>query len=255
MSDYQDGFVMIGGHRLHYIEAGQGPDTILLLHSGGASCHQYEAVLPALAANCRVIAWDMLGHGDSDPLPGHKTMEEYGLMVEQFAQALGLERFTLSGSSIGGYISIAYATSGTRRIERLVIVEAPLRSPQWYRENWLGFEAMCAIPENTAEELEGRFRKVTPALHKRWNVDRNKAGSWTMVDIAWACRDFATAERFAAITVPTQVLIGSKGPTVNEKALMEELRPDARITVLDDCGHFPMIDDPEGFVKVILDRG
>ena len=72
-----------------------------------------------------------------------------------------------------------------------------------------------------------------------------------MVDIAWACRDFDTADAFAAIRVPTTVIIGSKGPTANERSRMEELRPGSPIIVLNDCGHFPMIDDPEGFVQAL----
>ncbi len=260
MGVFTDRFVSVDGHRLHYGEAGSGPGsgdrTIVLLHSGGASCRQYESVTPFLTrAGYRVVAWDMLGHGDSDPLLAHLTMERHGALVEGFAAALGLDRFVLSGSSIGGYIAIAHAVSGTRRVARLVVVEAPLRSPDWYAQNWAGFEAMCAIPDNSADELSGRFRIVTPELHKRWNIDRNKAGSWTMVDIAWACRDFDTAAAFAAIPVPMSVIIGSKGPTMNEKARMESLRPGVSITVLDDCGHFPMIDDPEAFAAALLADG
>lgn len=256
MDGFADKFVMVDGHRLHYREAGSGSGTILLLHSGGASCHQYEAVTPLLTqAGYRVLAWDMLGHGDSDPLLAHKSMEQHAALVEGFAAALALDRLTLSGSSIGGYIAMAHAVSGTRRLARLVVVEAPLRSPEWYAQNWAGFEAMCAIPENSADELTGRFRSVTPELHKRWNIDRNKAGSWTMVDIAWACRDFDTAGTFAAIEVSTSVVVGSKGPTLNEKARMEALRPGVAITVLDDCGHFPMIDDPEAFAAALLADG
>lgn len=257
MGIFTDTFVSVDGCRLHYgdaaAKAGTDAGTILLLHSGGASCRQYEAAAPLLSdAGYRVLAWDMLGHGDSDPLLGHRTMEQHAALVEGFAAALGLDRFILSGSSIGGYIAMAHAISGTRRLARLVVVEAPLRSPEWYAQNWAGFEAMCAIPDNSADELKGRFRSVTPELHKRWNIDRHKAGSWTMVDIAWACRDFDAAGAFAALRVPTSVVVGSNGPTLNEKARMEALRPGTRITVLDDCGHFPMIDDPAAFAAALL---
>ena len=252
MSDLRDGFVTVGEHRMHYIETGEGR-PFLLLHSGGASCRQYAAVMPAIAAaGHRVIAWDMLGHGDTDPLRHHLRMEEHAALVGAFADALGVEDYNLAGSSIGGYIAMAHAAADPDRIARLAIVEAPLRSPAWYRDNWAGFEAMCAIPDNSADELKGRFRTVTPELVKRWNIDRNKAGSWAMVDIAWACRDFDAAGAYAAITVPTRAIIGTKGPTMNEKARMEALRPDAPIIVMEDCGHFPMIDDPEGFVGALL---
>lgn len=251
MNSTSDRFVTVDGHRFHYVEAGDGP-PLVLLHSGGASARQYGAVIPMLAAKHRVIAWDMLGHGDTDPLTRHLTMEDHGALLAGFIAALGLGRITLSGSSIGGYIAMAYAASSAAALDRLILVEAPFRSSEWYRDNWAGFEAMCAIPDNTMDELKPRFRDVTPELHKRWNIDRNKAGSWTMVDIAWACRDFDAADAYARIMAPTSFLVGSNGPTLNEKARMEALRPDIRVNVIEGCGHFPMIDDPDGFVRAIL---
>ena len=149
MSGIEDRFVTVDGHRFHYREAGDGP-VLLLLHSGGASCRQYAAVMPALAARYRVIAWDMLGHGDTDPLRYHLTMEEHGALLAGFARALGVERYTLSGSSIGGYIALAHAATAPAGLERAIIVEAPLRSPEWYRDNWAG-SRRCA-----------RFRRTAP---------------------------------------------------------------------------------------------
>ena len=251
MNAMMDGFVAVDGHRLHYVEAGAGA-PLVLLHSGGASCHQYAAVMPLLAKTHRVIAWDMLGHGDSDPLVAHRTMEEHGALLGAFTAALGLDRYVLSGSSIGGYIAMAHAVAVPTAIERVVVVEAPLRSPAWYAENWAGFEAMCAIPENSRAEITPRFREVTPALHRRWNIDRSKAGSWTMVDIAWACRDFDAGAAFAAIAPPLSVIVGSKGPTIGERERMESLRPGVSLTVLGDCGHFPMVDEPGGFAAALL---
>lgn len=252
MDSMKDGFVTVGDRRVHYVETGDGA-PLLLLHSGGASCRQYAATMPLFAAaGHRVIAWDMAGHGDTDALVRHLTMEEHAALLTGFADALSLDRYRLAGSSIGGYIAMAHALAAPARIERLAIVEAPLRSPAWYRDNWAGFEAMCALPDNSADELTGRFRAVTPDLVKRWNIDRNKAGSWTMVDIAWACRDFDAAGAYAGIAVPTTTIIGSRGPTVGERDRLAALRPDAPIVVLDDCGHFPMIDDPQGFVSAVL---
>ena len=252
MAAITDGFVTVGERRIHYVEAGEGV-PLLLLHSGGASCRQYAAAMPLFAAaGRRVIAWDMAGHGDTDALVRHLTMEQHAALLAGFADALNLDRYWLAGSSIGGYIAMAHALVAPTRIERLAIVEAPLRSPEWYEANWAGCEAMCAIPDNSADELRGRFREVTPDLVKRWNIDRNKAGSWTMVDIAWACRDFDAAGAYAGIVVPTTTIVGSRGPTVGERERLSTLRADAAIVVLDDCGHFPMVDDPEAFVAALL---
>ncbi len=250
MRGWKDGFVTVDGRRMHYIEAGEGP-PMLLLHSGGASAYEYEHVIMPLAARYRVIAWDMAGHGDSDPLLSHHAIEDHAAILLGFADAIGLDRFILGGASIGGYIAMHVAIVSPERLERLLLIEAPLRSGEWYAQNWSMFEAMCAIPETSFEALAPRFRALTPELHLRWNIDRNKAGSWTIVDLAWAARDFDAAAAYAAGTVAPTILVGANGPTVGERDRLMALRPDARIEVLADCGHFPMIDDPDGFVRAL----
>jgi pimeloyl-ACP methyl ester carboxylesterase len=70
------GFVQTKHGRLHYLEAGKGP-TLVLLHSNGASAFQYEQVLPGFAERSRVLALDMPGHGDSDPITRHYSIEAY----------------------------------------------------------------------------------------------------------------------------------------------------------------------------------
>jgi 3-oxoadipate enol-lactonase len=245
-----DGFVKVNGRRLHYLEAGAGA-PLLMLHTGGASAYEFKHVIEPLAKQWRVIAWDMPGHGDSEPLLGHHTIEDYRDILIGFADALGMARFSLAGASIGGYIAMALAAFAPERLERCVIVEAPLRSPQWYKDNWAMFEAMCAIPDTPFEALKARFRAPTPELHERWNIDRHKAG-WSIIDLAWAAREFdAAAALTAGKGVRTDVIFGATGPTVGEKQRWAELRPDAPQIVMADCGHFPMIDDPEAFARAL----
>lgn len=251
MSHFKHGFATVKGNRVHFLEAGDGA-PLVLLHTGGASAYEYEHVIGPLSARHRVIAWDMPGHGDSDRIINHHSIEDYRDALAAFAGAMNLDRFALAGSSIGGYIALAFGAQAPQRLTHNYIIEAPLRSPQWYAENWAMFEAMCAIPETPFEALAPRLRALTPELHKRWNMDRFKAGSWTITDLAWAARDFdAVGALKAGAKTPTTIVLGAKGPTVQEKDRWASIRPDAAIVVMDDCGHFPMIDDPAGFVRII----
>jgi len=245
-----DHFASIGGGRIHYHEAGEGP-PLVLLHTGGASAHEFEDVVPLLAERHRVIAWDMPGHGDSDPIRRQRSIERYADDLRVFLDALGIDRAILVGVSIGGYIAMDFARRWPERVEHAVIAEAPLRSPQWYADNWTVFEAMCAIPTTSFEEASRRFRALTPEQHQRWNIDRNKAGSWTVVSIAWSVRDFDAAAALGALQVPLTVVMGAAGPTVNELDRWKSAQPDACYALLDGCGHFVMIDDPAGFAAAI----
>ena len=246
MTSFDHYFVHVDDRRMHYVEAGHG-DPLLLLHSGGASAYEYEHVIPLLARTHRVIAWDMPGHGDGDRIVRHFAVEDHRRVLAGFIKALDLRDVTVVGASFGGYIALDYACQPNHWAKGLVIVEAPLRSPQWYIEHWAMFEAMCAVPQTPIEQLMPRFRTVTDALHARWTMDRLKAGSWTIVDLAWAARDFDAAAAFRAAQAPISVILGANGPTIAEQSRLTELRPEAGIFVLADCGHFPMIDDPEHF--------
>ena len=251
MNDWKDGFAKVDGRRIHYLEAGEGA-PLLLLHSGGSSAYEYAQVITPLAERNRVIAWDMAGHGDSAPLLQHHSVEDHRAVFAGLVEALGLDRVTVVGTSFGGYIGMDYGRQPDHRMERLVIVESALRSPEWYRQNWAMFETVCAFPEVPYEALKGRFRNLTPELHKRWNMDRLKAGSWTIVDLAWAAREFDAEAAYTAMRVPTTFIIGANGTTLNERDLLASLRPDARIEVMEGCGHIPAIDDPEGFIRTIM---
>jgi 3-oxoadipate enol-lactonase len=250
MSLWQDRFISLGGRRIHYADEGSGP-AVILLHSGGGSLYEFEDVIGPLSQRFRVIAWDMPGHGDSDPLLNHHSIEDHCAVLERFVDALDLPTFSLAGVSIGGFIGSAYAARHPRRLEKLVLIEAPLRSPRWYVDNWAMFEAMCAIPETPFEQLAPRFRNLTPALHARWNIDRNKAGSWTIVDLAWASRDYDMGKAFENLPAPPAVIVGSKGPTAPEIERMRAAQPDATFITMQDCGHFVMTDDPAGFVDAV----
>jgi 3-oxoadipate enol-lactonase len=250
VTHWQDRFVDLDGRRIHYLDEGEGP-AVVLLHSGGGSLYEFEEVVEPLAARFRVIAWDMPGHGDSDPLLKHHAIEDHRAVLERFVDALGVDTFALVGASIGGFIGVDYGLRHPKRLDRLVLVEAPLRSPQWYIQNWAMFEAMCAIPETPFEQLAPRFRKLTPELHARWNIDRNKAGSWTIVDLAWASRDFNMGEAFASLPSPPAVILGSKGPTAVELDRMRAAQPEAVFITLEDCGHFVMLDDPARFAEAL----
>ena len=92
--------------RIHCIEQGQGP-ALLLLHSNGCSLHEYDAALPWLARHFRCIAWDLPGHGDSDPRPGHLTMADYARTTVDVMDALGLASAHICGASVGGFICMA----------------------------------------------------------------------------------------------------------------------------------------------------
>lgn len=246
----KDGFVGTRHGRIHYLEAGAGA-PLVLLHSNGASAWQYEHVIGSFAERWRVIAMDMPGHGDSDPLTKHTTIETYADAVVALLDAVKIERAAVVGDSVGGSICIALARDHANRTQPVVISETPLRTDKDWSANWPRIEATYSAPTQTMEAIKPRFRAATPELLGRWNTDRNKAGAWTMVDVMWAMREFDHVGSLQKLAGPATAILGAKGNALNNRPVYEEALGKGRVAVLPECGHFPMIDDPALFVREV----
>ena len=244
------GFAQTTQGRIHYLEEGRGP-ILVLLHSNGASAFQYEDVMAAFAPRWRVLAMDMPGHGDSDRITVHTPIEKYAQAVVALLDALKIERAAVAGDSVGGSICLALARDHARRTQGVVVSETPLRTAGDWEKTWPRIEATYSQPTQDLDELKPRFRKATPELLKRWNTDRNKAGAWTMVDVMWAMREFDHLGALKSLKGPTAVMMGAKGNVVSNRGPYDDAVGKANVAVLPECGHFPMIDDPELFVKEV----
>lgn len=99
-------------------------------------------------------------------------------------------------------------------MQAVVLVETPLRSESDWRSDWARIEASFSVPTQPHDKVTSRLRAWTPALHERWNIDRNKASGKTMMDVMWAMREFDSIAALPALHAPTAALIGDKGPAM-----------------------------------------
>jgi pimeloyl-ACP methyl ester carboxylesterase len=247
----QDRFASTPHGRIHYLEAGSGGDVVILLHSNGGSAYEYEDVLDGMAAAYRVIAWDMPGHGDSEPITKHYTVEMYADAVIALMDAIGVRTASVLGSSIGGAICVALGAHHADRIDVLYPAETPTRSDEVWTNSWPTIEKNYCNPVQSFEQVAPRFRHVTPHHMDRWNIDRQKAGARTMLDVMWALREYDVFADVPRIATQTCVIFGDKGPTIAGIDNFRKNLPDAAVVVMKDCGHFPMNDDPDELVRIV----
>jgi 3-oxoadipate enol-lactonase len=247
-----DRFVSVHGHgRQHYKDAGSA-EPLILLHTNGASAWQYAEVFPLLLTRMRVIAWDLPGHGDSDPLMRHYSVEDYADALNAFMEALGLASAHICGCSIGGSICVAFAARYPGRTRSTLIVEAPFRTEAEWNANWAQVEGNFGLPTQSAEQMGERVAQVDAARLARWNIDRNKAGARTMVGVMWAIRAFDVGAAARAIQRPARILYGRRGPTIAGLERFRTTAPHIPIEILEGSGHFPMLDEPAAFAETIV---
>ncbi len=246
----QDAFYATPFGRIHVLTAGSGA-PLLLLHSNGGSAYEYEHVYDELAKRYRVIAWDMPGQGDSDPLLKHHTVKDYADAVVALMDAMSIPKAAVLGASIGGAICVALGAHHAARMSRLFITECPFRTPQEWQGNWANTEANYAPVTQTLEKITPRFRKVDQHLLARWNIDRAKAGSKTCLSVMWALREYDIAADIAKVPTGQVLVYGDKSPTVAKAKQFEAALARPSVHIIANCGHFPMIDDPERFIAIV----
>lgn len=116
----------VGGHRLSYLDAGPSDgEPVLLIHGLASDSGTWAPALGPLAARgVRVIALDLLGHGESDKPPGTYLLDDFAAMLEGFFAVLGLPAATLCGHSLGGAVAVHFGYYYPSRVSRLVLVSA-----------------------------------------------------------------------------------------------------------------------------------
>jgi pimeloyl-ACP methyl ester carboxylesterase len=253
---WQEAFVQTAKGRIHHAVAGEG-QPLVLLHSNGCSLHEFHAVIEPLARKYRVYALDLPGQGDSDPLGCHTTYDMYADAVAAWMDAMEIPRAHVAGSSIGGVVCLALGLRHAERLLSLVLVETPIRSGEAWARRWFTVEGNFALPLQPFEAVASRLRGLTPEFHKRWNIDRSKAGAHTMMDAMWAVREYDALGALAKLAVPTFAILGSVGPVGDGLAPLQAKIGNERIAVMQNCGHFPMLEEPGEFVERLsgfLDR-
>lgn len=113
--------VELHGHRVGYRMAGTGP-AIVLVHGLTGSSTTWREVMPVLAERFTVVAPDLLGHGESAKPRGDYSLGAFASGVRDLLVALGIDRATVVGHSLGGGVAMQLAYQFPERCERLVLV-------------------------------------------------------------------------------------------------------------------------------------
>lgn len=121
MHDFGIRHIDLHGHHVSYRMAGEGP-AIVLVHGLTGSSTTWREVMPALAERHTVLAPDLLGHGESAKPRGDYSLGAFASGIRDLMVAVGIERATIVGHSLGGGVAMQMAYQFPQRCERLVLV-------------------------------------------------------------------------------------------------------------------------------------
>lgn len=120
------GTVLSAGVPIHYVRLGEGPPVVLIHGASGNLRDWTYDVMPRLARDYTVIAFDRPGHGLSGwPAQGGESLSVQAALMRGALARLGVERATLVGHSYGGSVALAWALDAPRSVAALVLLAAP----------------------------------------------------------------------------------------------------------------------------------
>jgi pimeloyl-ACP methyl ester carboxylesterase len=266
--------ISIHDQRITYRTAGSGP-VLLLIHGMAGSSETWCQVMPGLAQRFTVVVPDLLGHGGSEKPEGDYSLGAFVCTLRDLLVALGHERVTVVGQSLGGGVAMQFCYQYPERTERLVLVGSGGLGREVSRLLRLlslpGSEPVlrlaCAARVHRAiESVSSAAARVglrpAPAVAELWRSYSsltNEAARHAFLRTLRAVVDprgqavSASNRLHLAAEVPTLIVWGEADriiPVDHAYAAHTSI-PSSRLEIFQGVGHYPHCEAPERFVQVL----
>lgn len=250
---------------------------LLLLHGVTNSSETWEPAAAALAGRFRIIAPDLLGHGQSATPRGDYSLGAHASGVRDLMTALGIDRATVVGHSLGGGIAMQFAYQFPERCERLVLVSSGglgrevhllLRAATLPGADWV-------LPLLTSRGVRGVGRGVGSVLRRgriapSGDIDVLARGMGSLHDHGsrqaflhtvrsvidtGGQRVSANDRLHLAAVLPTLIVWGERDsiiPPEHGRAAHAAM-PGSRLEIFPGAGHLPHHHDPDAFAEILTE--
>lgn len=259
-------FVDVKGIRTHYHDIGSG-DVTVFLHGGGpgaSGLSNYRRNIEALTSNRRAIVVDLPGFGQTDNKLGlGPVVEEMGKFTLDFMDAIGVEKASFIGNSMGGGTALSIALRAPERVEKLVLMGPGGGLPVFTPMPTEGMRRMMAFYLGTGPSNE-KLRDVidclvfdpssiTPELME----ERYKAATRPDVvnDFIFLRRPLGELwrDQLEKVVHPTLLIWGREDRVVPIDSALVFLKtiPNVRFHVFPHCGHWAQWEKAEEFNELV----
>ena len=252
--------------QLHYLTAGHGPATVILLHGFAETSRMWRPIIPTLAEKFTVIATDLPGIGDSS-IPDKIDMITAAKQIHDLVRSLKIDKARVVGHDIGLMVAYAYAAQFPNETEKLAVMDAflpgvPGWEPIYNAPNVWHFRFNGEYPEKLVQGRERTYfeyfwnvlaadktRSIPEADRKAYTEAYSKPGrmraAWTYF-ASWPqlAKDFARLSQ-TKLTMPV-LSIGGEKSLGNELGAQIKLVADSvTVIVLPNTGHWILEEKPK----------
>ena len=258
----QEKTVTVFGAKIRYLEAGdQTKPIVILLHGLGAQAESWQLNIAALAQNYRVIAPDQIGFGKSDKPFLKYRVGTYADFLDKFMSELKIEKASLVGNSLGGWVAGFYAVKYPAKVEKIVLADAAGLLPKQ-----IDFDRIYQLNNSTRDEIRANLKLIffNPALQNnealvdQFMTQRIAANDGytinSLIESIKRREDFLDA-RLGEIKKPTLIIWGKQDgliPLADAEKFNKGIAA-SRLVIFDNCGHVPQFEKAADFNKQVLE--
>lgn len=266
--------VVLHSHELSYVDSGSGP-VVLFIHGILGSQRQWARLVDQMDDDHRVLVPDLFGHGESAKPKGDYSLSAHAATMRDLLDHLGIDRVTVVGHSLGGGIAMQFFYLFPERVDRLVLVSS----------GGLGREVNLVLRSATLPGAAPVLSLIasTHVLSRVEALGRgaSKIGWRPGADLNAIWQGFSglsdreSRRAFLATTravidiggqtitahdhlegvlpIPTLVVWGSKDRMIPawHALSLQQAAPDCRVELFEGAGHFPHLEDPDRFARVL----
>ncbi len=268
-------YLDLHGERVAYLDEGSG-EAILLLHGMAGSSQTWRSVIRRLASKYRVVAPDLLGHGNSTKPRSDYSLGAFSVLLRDLLDELGIAQATVVGHSLGGGIAMQFIYQHPDYARRLVLVDSGGLGPDvglmLRLASLPGAELVLPVIaprqlSTTGDRFWSWLRKAgveSPRGEEMWRSYSSLADGPTRQAFLRTLRSVvdhrgqavSALSRLATVAdLPVMVIWGERDaiiPVAHAYTALE-IRPDIRLEVLPDVGHFPQAERPAEVAELIDD--
>lgn len=235
--------VILQDEIVHYEVLGRGR-PLIFLHDWVGSWRYWIPTMQAASVSFRTYAIDLWGFGDSAKNPGFYGLQEQVGLLSEFLDRLGIARVALIGHGLGAVIAMLFAQRLPASVDRVMAIGLPKD------ETAINPRLRSASPAELADWLLGR----SPVTEAAW-IEAPKADQRALLLSLSGLAQLDLPSLPRRISVPFLLVHGQNDPAIESPSLdgSHELPELGHLIQFEQCGHFPMLEEPSKFSRLLTD--
>ena len=235
--------ILLDGSIVHYEVLGRGR-PVIFLHGWVGSWRYWINAMQIASTSFRAYAIDLFGFGDTTRDPLRYTLDRQADLINRFLEEMGIGKVALVGHGLGALVGFSFLRQWPRSVDRVMAINCPLEYES------VNARLHAGTMDDLVDWLAGRTPEMTSALADASKAD-HQAVTASMAGLQ--ANNLFSAVR--ELSVPCLLVYGPNDPAIDlpSQAEADALPLHMHQINLEGTGHFPMIENPTQFNRLMTD--